>query len=311
MSLPSTPIAIKLSSSEAKDKVLNQTNLEIAIRALARDGLVVVEDLVPHSVLHTLNEKMIQDAYKLQNMENSPYNYNKGNLQQDPLMTKDFFFADVFVNPIVTQITSTALGPNPFLRFISGNTAFPPTASAPPQSQPTHNDADFDHPQVPFALVINVPLVTMTPENGSTEIWLGTHANTTIDDQEGAHGDRASGRIKQHLLEQRRSVRPPIQPIVKKGSVIIRDLRLWHGGKPNLGREPRVMLAFIHFAPWYRNQMTVEVAKELKDELSIEKTKLHVAAKFLDSEEIEKTYLNRPYGNAYDFDQVAKIEGVF
>lgn len=99
----------------------------------------------------------------------------------------------------------------------------------------------------------------MTPENGSTEIWLGTHANTTIADQEGLHGDRASGRIKTDLLEKQRAARPPCQPVVKKGSIVVRDLRLWHGGKPNLGNVPRVMLAFsmllypvvaaINFAP--------------------------------------------------------------
>lgn len=96
---------------------------------------------------------------------------------------------------------------------------------------------------MPFAMVVNVPLVTMTPQNGSTEIWLGTHNGTTIADQEGAHGDRASGRIKKHLLDAQREKRPPSQPTVKKGSIIVRDLRLWHGGKPNLSDQPRVMLA--------------------------------------------------------------------
>lgn len=143
----------------------------------------------------------------------------------------------------MAQVSSTTLGPKPSLRFISGNTAFPPTADAPPASQPTHNDADFDHPRIPFALVVNVPLVTMEEQNGSTEVWLGTHANTTIADQEGEHGDRASGRIKQDLLKKQKEVRGPCQPLVKKGSVIVRDLRLWHGGKPNLSDRPRVMLA--------------------------------------------------------------------
>jgi ectoine hydroxylase-related dioxygenase (phytanoyl-CoA dioxygenase family) len=97
-------------------------------------------------------------------------------------------------------------------------------------------------------MVINVPLVAMTPANGSTEIWLGTHNETTIADQEGAHGDRASGRIKKDLLEARKEVRPPSQPSVKKGSIIVRDLRLWHGGKPNLSKEPRVMLAMSEYS---------------------------------------------------------------
>lgn len=92
----------------------------------------------------------------------------------------------------------------------------------------------------------------MTPSNGSTEVWLGTHTSSSLADQEGEHGSRASGRIKPELLEERRKVRPPVQAVVDKGSVIVRDLRLWHAGKPNLEGEARVMLAMIHFAPWFR-----------------------------------------------------------
>lgn len=78
-------------------------------------------------------------------------------------------------DPIVTQVTSTCLGPRPVLRFISGNTALPPTPDSPPSSQPTHNDADFDHLPIPFALVVNILLVTMTPENGSTGTFSPPH----------------------------------------------------------------------------------------------------------------------------------------
>ena len=67
----------------------------------------------------------------------------------------------------------------------------------------------------------------------------------------------------------------------------------------------------VHFAPWYRNQMTVEFSEDLKDELTLEKTGLQIPATFCSSQELEKNYLNRPYGNAYDFNQVDKIEGIF
>jgi ectoine hydroxylase-related dioxygenase (phytanoyl-CoA dioxygenase family) len=184
-----------------------------------------------------------------------------GNIQQDPPPQEDLFFRDIFlscvlqnivndVDDMAIQISSSFLGPRPKMTFLSGNTALKST-----ESQPVHSDADFDHPQIPFALVVNVPLISMTPANGSTEIWLGTHTHSGLHVQEGRHGDRASGRIKSEILEARRKEFPPMQPVIPKGSIIIRDLRLWHCGKPNMEGTTRVMLAMIHFASWYRNPM--------------------------------------------------------
>ncbi len=45
---------------------------------------------------------------------------------------------------------------------------------------------------------------------------------------------------------------------------MIRDLRLWHAGMPNPSDEVRVMLAMIHFAPWYRNPMRLELGDDVK-----------------------------------------------
>ena len=251
--LSSVPITVKVSPQEVAAKSLTWQNLELATRAIHRDGLVVLEDVIEHSKLDALNQKMVEDALKLQSAgDASPYNYNKGNIQQDPPTTKQYFEPSIFLNPLATQVTSSILGPRPRLSFLSGNTALPPTPDSPPQSQPIHSDADIDHPNCPFALVVNVCLIDMTPENGSTEVWLGSHLNSGPTAQEGKHGERASGRIKETLLAERALERPPSQPTVKKGSIIVRDLRLWHGGKPNLTNAPRVMLAMIHFAPWYR-----------------------------------------------------------
>lgn len=96
--LSSTPISIVPSASELENGALGQRNLEIAIRALARDGLVVVEDMVNHAVLDRLNKKMVQDAYELQARKDSPFNYNKGNIQQDPPMTEEWFSNEIFIS---------------------------------------------------------------------------------------------------------------------------------------------------------------------------------------------------------------------
>ncbi|KAE8354413.1 hypothetical protein BDV28DRAFT_156248 [Aspergillus coremiiformis] len=301
--ISSTPTSITPTPSEIKNRQLSPQNLEIAMRSLHHDGLVVVENVVPHEALDQLNHKMVEDAYTLQNRkEDSPYNYNPGNIQQDPPPVRRYFDPDIFLNPIATQITSTALGPRPKWTFCSGNSAMPPTPGNPPKSQPVHSDADFNHPTHPFAYVVNVPLITMTPENGSTEVWLGTHADSGLHVQDGVHGERASGRIALDVLEKRREIRPPSQPVVPKGAFVVRDLRLWHAGIGNQTDEVRVMLAMIHFAPWYRNAMRLELAEDLKPLIEKEGD-LEIPVDWVTGSEALSRYLNRGFGNSYDFSQ--------
>ncbi|GAW25377.1 putative phytanoyl- dioxygenase [Rosellinia necatrix] len=254
---------------------------------------------------------MIEDAAVLQARgKDGPFNYNTGNIQQDAPPYAEYFHPSIFTNPIATQITSSVLGPRPKWTFCSGNTAVPPSPNDPPQRQPVHADADFAYPEHPFALVINTPLVDMTPHNGSTEVWLGTHMSTgSIEAQEGAHGERASGRIRDGILAKWVAAHgPPVQPNIKKGSIVIRDLRLWHAGMPNMSREVRVMLAQIHFASWYRNPMKLEFAEDIKPILegleSQGELGLEIPILWVSKQQAIGGYLNRAFGNAYTFDQV-------
>ncbi|KAE9569959.1 hypothetical protein CGMCC3_g13978 [Colletotrichum fructicola] len=300
---PTHPFVIRPSEAELRNCLLAPRNLELAVRHLHADGLVVVEDVVPHKDLDALNEKMVKDARYLQSLgEKGPFNYNLGNLQQDPPPLAEYFYKSIFTNPIATQITSNVLGPRPKWTFCSANSAMPPLPGASPQRQPVHSDADFDHPSHPFALVTNIPLVSMTPKNGSTELWLGTHT-ADVSAQEGKHGERASGRIRENLLTERRGVRGPSQPDVKKGSIVLRDLRLWHAGMPNMSDEVRVMLAMIHFAPWYRNPMRLQFGEDVQPLLAELEPDLEIPVDWMKSDEVLRSYLHRGFGNSYDFDQ--------
>ncbi|KAI1775715.1 hypothetical protein F4818DRAFT_414754 [Hypoxylon cercidicola] len=303
------PTVVKATSPEIQNGHLEARNLEKAVGALHRDGLVVVEDVIPHESLDQLNQKMVQDARILQGRgEDGPFNYNTGNIQQDAPPVAEYFSPAIFTNSIATQITTAVLGPRPKWTFCSANSAMPPLPGGSPARQPVHSDADFRHPDHPFALVVNVPLVTMTPENGSTEIWLGTHNHENgVEAQEGAHGERASGRIRKSLLVKRKETCPPSQPVVKKGSIVVRDLRLWHAGMPNLSNEVRIMLAMIHFAPWYRNPMRLQFSEDIKPVLEKlegqDRLGLEIPVDWITREEALKTYLNRGFGNSYDFNQ--------
>lgn len=79
--LGSLPLYVTPTPQELSDQRLSWRNLELATRALHRDGLVVIEDIIDHAKLDWLNQKMIQDALVLQSAgDQSPYNFNKGSI---------------------------------------------------------------------------------------------------------------------------------------------------------------------------------------------------------------------------------------
>ncbi len=135
-------------------------------------------------------------------------------------------------------------------------------------SQPVHSDIDKPHPMYPFAYILNIPLCDVTVENGATEIWLGSHRDSCIDQHTSYAGNKhtESGlTIKPSLLEARRRYAPPINPSVRKGSITIRDVRLWHAGVPNLTHQPRIMLAYVVQPKWFQGPSKVLLPLKVKD----------------------------------------------
>ncbi|KAF5013483.1 hypothetical protein FDECE_508 [Fusarium decemcellulare] len=300
-------VVIKPSPAEIQSLRLNERNLEKAVRCMHEDGVVVVEGVVLHEHLDILNKKMVEDAQTLlARGDKGPFNYNKGNIQLDAPPVAEYFFPSVFTNPIGTQIASAFLGPRPKWTFCTANAAMAASGGT-PMRQPVHSDADFSHPSHPFAVVVNIPLVTATPENGSTEIWLGTHSKHGIEVQEGVHGERSSGRIQEKYLAERREIAPPLQPVVNKGSIVIRDLRLWHAGMGNGTDHTRVMIGNMLVAPWYRNRIHLEFCEDIKPILEQEEKDgrlgLDAMVEWVSKDEALVRYMNRGFGNSYDLDQ--------
>lgn len=91
--------SIVVSDGERLSGKLTEKNLELAIRYLHHDGLVVVKNAIEHHHLDKLNKKMTADALTLAARgANSPYNYNRGNLQQDSPPVKEYFEPSIFLS---------------------------------------------------------------------------------------------------------------------------------------------------------------------------------------------------------------------
>ena len=262
--------------------------LQAAVRALREDGLVVLNDVIDRSHLAMLRERMLDDLQAILDRDDAPYNFNTGNVQQDPPPFPPYLFRDVLLNDAVVAVTRAMLGPGLKNSFYSGNTALPGG-----QKQPVHPDVGQLWPNLevatpPFAFVVNVPLVDMTPANGSTELWPGTHRDTTMCAQDG------DIKVPETALARRQEIRPPVQPSVRCGSALVRDIRLWHRGMPNRTETPRPMIAMIHWISWWGGAEPVPFPKGTEE--FFHHPELKTNARFVDG---PIDYLR--HNQAYDF----------
>ncbi len=241
-----TPIlTLDVTPAERAAGRLDPDRHEAALRALREDGIVVLGGIVSPASIEALRERTLEDLRRLLDRPDAPYNWVKGNVQQDPPPFPPYLFRDVLVNDVAISVTKGILGAGMKCGFYSGNTAMPSESR-----QPVHADEGQLWPGLTVvppahALVVNVPLVDMGPENGSTEMWPGTHLDPTISVQA---GDIV---LPTEKIEARRAVCPPVQPVVEAGSMVIRDIRMWHAGMPNRTQEPRPMVAMIHAVAWW------------------------------------------------------------
>lgn len=239
------PVTIALGAEERANGLLNDANLARAIAAVHEDGCVLLKSVIDRAHAEALRERMMSDLERILSRPDTPFQFNRGNVQQDPPPIAEFLFKDVLLNECAIQVTHGVLGDGVANDFYSGNTALPGGHVA----QPVHGDIVHLWPGIepatpPFSLVINLPLVHTSAHNGSTELWLGSHRINRY----GLDGDI---KVPVEELERQRAVRPPIQPSIEVGDMLVRDMRMWHGGTPNHSNEPRPMIAMIHWIHWW------------------------------------------------------------
>lgn len=248
-------IEVTPTAPERAEERFGTATLQRAMAALREDGFVVIDDVVHHSHLDQLRERMNEDLEKIRALPVVPHNFVWGNIQQHPPPDADLVFRDVVANPFVCQVTRALLGSGAFNECLTGNTNVPGSGL-----QPVHVDEgqlwpnlEAAHP--PSRLVVNVALSETTEKNGAIELWPGTHLDPHM-----VIG--ANIRVPEELVAARRAVCRPLLGATRKGAVLIRDMRLWHRGTPNHSSEPRFMIAMIHNVAWYRRHGRFQLARE-------------------------------------------------
>jgi ectoine hydroxylase-related dioxygenase (phytanoyl-CoA dioxygenase family) len=166
-------------------------------------------------------------------------------------MVEPFSSPRLIAHPIVVQVLERVIGPDFRCSFYHSNTSYPGSGM-----QPLHRDnqplfgVEMGVPHPPVAIVVNVPLCDFTEENGSTEVWPGTHL--IVDDR--------PEQAKE--LEARVEALASTRTNVRSGSMVLRDLRLWHRGMPNNASYPRTMLAPVYTRAFLHAATQCEIPRE-------------------------------------------------
>jgi len=267
--------SIQVTPQEVQTGKITPEHLQEAVHSLNQEGFVILKELVNPQHMAVLRDRMLEDVAQILKRDDIPFNFNRGNIQQDPPPFANYLFRDVLLNDIVIDITRSVLGPGLKNAFYSGNTALPKSTGR----QPVHADMGQLWPNLPvahppYALVVNVLPVDVSPQNGSTEIWPGTHTDTTLYIQDGEI------KVPESRLAEQRKIAPPFQYTAPAGSVVIRDIRLWHAGMPNPSNTPRPMIAMIHYVSWWSDLQSVPFPRGT--ESFFEHPHLTTVARFVD-----------------------------
>jgi hypothetical protein len=224
-------IRIPITLEERKTGHLAPEKLAAALQAMSEDGVVALQQAIEVAPVDRLGARMLADLARYAELNTIDNNFQ--GIRPPPF--HPFLFREIVFNEPAITISRAILGVGATLSSYGANTAFVGS-----QVQQVHADAVPPAPG-PYGpctfLVINVPLVDMTEENGATIYWPGTHRDIRLHS-----GNRLP---TEDMLTEWQAHRPTERTLANRGDLLLRDMRVWHGGMPNRTQTHRPMLALV------------------------------------------------------------------
>jgi hypothetical protein len=249
---------IHVTEKERRNAKLERQNIQNGIEEFHRNGFVILEGAVKDDTIDHIYQRMLDDFRKHRTSPNVHWNQGRlsGNISQTPPLLPEYLHKDIWANPLAINVIEYIIGPKPQLSFATSNIVLPRTRGR----QAVHSDYYCSHLDFPVFLEVGVYLQDVDSRNGATEFWLGTHEGYNKKD----HSSPDTGWIKQDIFSSRALISPPVQPAIPKGSLCIRDLRLWHAGRENLTDVPRIIPGFMYSPRWFGSHMRMKLPLEAR-----------------------------------------------
>ena len=243
---------------------LAPAKLERLLSRWDEDGVLVLEDLLSHELLDTIARQLdfaaahyvaTDKGHERGPQGGYPRETGRPGLQICSGLPRQapWVVPELVANPILEQIAARILGGEVFIRYFNCNSSCPGSGV-----QMIHQDAGHAwagraeaeaagqaYPPRTTRIFVNFGVDAMTPDNGSTQLWPGTHMldeesepgpskfrgyhEAEIGSQRGTW-DAGSFEDNPELaqrVDRQRAARAPLQLDVPKGAVFIRDNRCW------------------------------------------------------------------------------------
>ena len=208
------------------------------IHALADEirmnGYVLLDGMIPEAKVQAMLEAF--DPLLQAKRDADPPNRGVNRFQMHLPFEMPFADPLLYANPTVMAIVAELFGADHILTYFASDTPFPGS-----DYQKVHLDCRLPFPESPFgtppfSVVLNTPLVDFTEDNGPLEIWPnGTHMIAQPRD-----------------LETMAAKMPSVRLLPKRGSLLLRDARMWHRGTPSHGTRSRPNIALVYSRGWFR-----------------------------------------------------------
>jgi len=257
-------------------EVFDHQEIEDIVRVFYRDGFVVVSNVLTPSQLEFLragvdreiHNILALDKNRVGNRGSHRYSFGGASLTGHQMHNPEW--AMLIDLPTVTPILEALFGSSNYISRGGGGDFCLPGAI---DYQPLHSDmsdrrqiektifGSFHDPRgilnyrdlpCPY-ICCNFLTVDFNRINGPTRQIPGTQ-----------HAREAIPRLKDEPQWMKLSTVCP----APAGSVLIRDVRAWHGGTPNLSEKTRSIPNAEFYAPWFREPIATSMPNEIYQSLS-------------------------------------------
>lgn len=248
---------ISISSEERYSFSLDPNTIDIAADQIKKNGYIVIEQVLDEAQIESLKQAFepLFDEY----IKQKGFNTGTNRAQMYLPFREPFCHEYVIANPIALSIIERVIGSECRCSYLATDTACPGS-----DYQQVHSDTPPLFPELgvslpSYCLVLNIPLVDVTENNGPLEVWPGgthlDHEKTTYTELFGPTTNAARYMYSEKLT-------------MKAGSMIIRDIRMWHRGTPNFTETNRTNLALTYTREWFGAGGNLHIPQETYDQLS-------------------------------------------